>query len=67
MGAPLRLTAADLNNLADALARLTLMRKQTGVTVDPHTYPEIGIGDNALRIRWDEDTTAYVIDDRNGD
>lgn len=67
MSAPLRLNADQLDQVATALRTLTRMRDETTVTVAPQSLPEIGIGDNVLRIRWDEDAEQYVIDDRNGD
>lgn len=67
MSAPLHLTAQQLRNLAAALDDLSKVRRVHDVDIDPHTYPELGIGDSSVRISWDDQVGEYVINDRSGD
>lgn len=67
MSAPLNLTAEQLRSISYALDGLARITKENGVSLTPYQRLEVGIGDNVLRVAWDEQTEAYVIDDRNGE
>lgn len=67
MSAPLNLTAGQLRALSYALNELTEITKTHGVSLTPHQRLEVGLDDNVLRVAWDSETEAYVIDDRNGE
>jgi hypothetical protein len=63
----LNLTAQQLRSLGYALDGLTKITKENGVSLTPYQRLEVGLGDNVLRVSWDEQAEAYVIDDRNGE
>lgn len=67
MSAPLNLTADQLRSVGYALDGLTEITKKHGVSLTPYQRLEVEVGDNVLRVSWDEQAEAYVIDDRNGD
>ncbi len=67
MSAPLNLTAEQLRSISYALDGLTKIAKENGVSLTPYQRLEVGLGDNVLRVSWDEQAEAYVIDDRNGE
>lgn len=67
MSAPLNLTAEQLRCISYALDGLTKITKENGVSLAPYQRLEVGLGDNVLRVAWDETAEAYVIDDRNGE
>lgn len=66
MSAPLNLSAEQLRDLSDALDTLTRVRRDHAVDVAPYGNTDIGIGDNTISVKWDNDRDQYVIDDRNG-
>lgn len=67
MSAPLNLTAVQIRNLADALDAMGAITADFGVDLTPYGRQQIGLDGSVLSFSWDEDTKAYVIDDRNGD
>jgi hypothetical protein len=67
MSAPLNLTAEQLRRLGTVLDELSEITKTHGVSLTPCQRLEVGLDDNVLRVAWDNETQAYVIDDRNGE
>lgn len=68
MSAPLRLTAAEVRYLADALDAMTKMTRSTGVRLDPFGAVDFAIGATSIKFVYDsnEGYGEYVIDDRVG-
>lgn len=54
---------ADLSDALDMLNRLTLT---TGVRVGVHTGLNIGWDSCYLNVRWDDETTTYIVEDKVG-
>ena len=67
MSAPLNLTAEQLRKIGSALDAMTEITRTTAVSFTPYSRLEVGLDDNVLRVAWNEEAEAYVIDDRNGD
>lgn len=67
MSAPLNLTVEQLRKLGIVLDELGEITKTHGVSFTPYQRLEVGLDDNVLRVSWDEQAEAYVIDDRNGE
>jgi hypothetical protein len=65
MGAPLKLTPLDLNNLATALEGLTQITKDTGVNFCAYGSLDIEVNGNYINIQHNGD--IYLVDDRTGD
>lgn len=73
MSGPLVMSASDADSLANLLDALTKATVKTGVMLGAYgpfdvrlpDRPEGGDG-SALSVRWDDDASAYVVDDRVG-
>lgn len=67
MSAPLRLTAGEMRELADALDALTKVRRNHRVSIAGYgTYEVRHVdADVVLALSWNEDE-GYLIDDRSG-
>lgn len=67
MSAPVKLTADQLDDLADALRRLSKARRECGVDIAPYGPIDIAVGGQTLKVSWDVEAEQYVVDDRVGD
>lgn len=67
MSAPLQLNAHQLKQLGQALEELSEITRQCGVDFTPYGGIDVGIGSSHVRVGWDAEAEAYVVDDRNGD
>lgn len=67
MSAPLKITAESAHELSAALELLTEMTKETGCTVTGAAELQLPDGsEGSLAITWDEQASAYTVDDRSG-
>ena len=60
MSAPFTLNATELEELAQALRKLSDMRETTGVTLG--YTPAIGVGDASIELAWDASLSEYRLD-----
>lgn len=67
MSAPLRLTASQLEDIANALRELSAIRVEHSVSIDTNLGASIRHldADTDIEIKWD-DEDGYVISDRIG-
>lgn len=68
MSAPLKMTPREVANLAKFMSALTEATRETGVRAGSYGAFDVEVGEKAnLRLWWDPDERAYIVDDRCGD
>lgn len=68
MSAPLTVSGEEWIKFGEFLLSLSRATKTLGCTVGVYGSVDVSVnGDCSLRIRWDNDRAAYVVDDRAGD
>jgi hypothetical protein len=68
MSAPLKLNASQLGNLAEAISNATNTTRTTRVRFDGNGFLDVTVDDStSIRVTWDDDARAYILDDLIGD